>query len=66
MNVLTNHWNGHGGVSQPESQTPCHALFLVMQISQNNARDITPHEHATKLCHSRAYLSMHLCTHMDI
>lgn len=68
MNVLTNHRNGHGGVSPPESQTPRHALFLVMQISPkaNNSHDITAHEHATKLCHSCAYICMHLCTHMDV
>lgn len=44
MNVRTNHRNGHCGVSPPESQTPCHALFLVMQISTktNNSHDITP------------------------
>lgn len=33
MNVLTNHGNGHCGMSLPESRTACHAAILVMQIS---------------------------------
>lgn len=70
MNVRTNHRNGHCGVSPPESQTPCHALFLVMQISTktNNSHDITPllsvlRSGAPSVSDARTYACMHACMH---
>lgn len=70
MNVRTNHCNGHGGVSPPESQTPRHALFLVMQIptKANNSHDITPPLSVLQsfVRHTCAYLCMRVCTHMDV
>lgn len=64
MNVRTNHRNGHCGVSPPESQTPCHALFLVMQISTkaNNSHDIMPLLSIPKLRHTLILILMHVCT----